>query len=142
MRSVANRFVLGRPTMAERYAVPLFVTFAVVRLDGDSSAHPEWAATFENRTIQHCARAVGHNRPNLGRRIASFRRPAPFRYTYCKLAPETVLRRVADGSGAGLLLCVKVVPYLDRVDGVALHSLLEFAIRQREAVMLPQMFDP
>lgn len=77
-----------------------------------------------------------HNRSDLCRRIASFKRTAHFRYTYRKLAPATVLRRVADGSGAMFLPRVQVVFYLYRFECVAMHSLLEFTIRQREAVVL------
>jgi hypothetical protein len=47
VRSIAKRFVLGRPTTAARYVVPLFVALAVMRLDGDSSAHPVWSAASQ-----------------------------------------------------------------------------------------------
>lgn len=53
VRAVAKRLVLGRPTTAERYPVSLFVPFAVMRLDGDSSAHPEWAAASQLRIFDN-----------------------------------------------------------------------------------------
>lgn len=56
VRSVAERFVLGRATTAKRYSVPLFVAFTVMRLDGDPAAHPERAAASQRRIFHHANR--------------------------------------------------------------------------------------